>query len=340
VNETGGCLLVPEPLAGRAVSRSPAPPHWLVIANPAAGRSGPQTRAWNRIEQALRERRLDHDVAWTAGPGDGSRIAAAAWRQGRTHFLVAGGDGSVHDVINGLMRERADDPLERGPPTVVPLPLGTGNDWSRSLGLPRQAPALASVIQRNDGVLHDLGRIDLLDANGTPQDRRWFVNIAGAGFDAHVIERMPARTPSRLAYLWGALRELARYQSPVFRLTFDRSSAGGATTALAGHWLLLFAANGRYCGGGMHVAPSARPDDGLLDLVTIEAVGLLRALPKLARLYRGNLLQDALVRHHKVAQVRIDADPRVGVEADGQYVGRTPAVITTAPRALRTLRSP
>jgi diacylglycerol kinase (ATP) len=291
------------------------------------------------MERALREMRLDYDVEWTSGPGDGSRIAASAWSQGREHFLVAGGDGSVHDVVNGLMRHRAaaaQGQVARRVPTIVPLPLGTGNDWSRSLGLPRGPAALATVIQRNVGVLHDLGRIDLLDAADHPFDTRWFVNVAGAGLDALVIERIPARTPSRLAYLWGALRELARYQSPTFRLTID----GGQGAAVEGRWLLLFAANGRYCGGGMHVAPTARQDDGAFDLVTIEAVGLMRALPKLARLYRGNVLQDPLVRHRLAARLRIDANPVVGVEADGQFVGRTPAIIAIEPRALRTLRKP
>ena len=124
---------------------------WLVIVNPVAGRSRRDARAWRAMEQALRAAALAYDVAWTTGPGDGARIAAAAWQQGRERFLVAGGDGSVHDVVNGLLsaQHARGEPAFPDPariPTVVPLPLGTGNDWSRSLELPGEPAALAAII--------------------------------------------------------------------------------------------------------------------------------------------------------------------------------------------------
>ena len=217
------------------------------------------------------------------------------------------------------------------------MPLGTGNDWSRSLQLPGDPAALAKLIQRAHAVSHDVGRIEFTGTGTSTGDDPgrtcWFINVAGAGFDAHVIERMPARISSRFAYLAGALRELARYRAATFRLTTDDDP--GAT---AGRLLLAFVANGRYCGGGMHIAPAARQDDGALDLVTIDDAGLLRALPKLAKLYRGNLLGDPLVRHSLVTQVRMDAEPVAGIEADGQFVGRTPAVFSLERGALRTCR--
>jgi len=321
----------------------PATRSWLVIANPAAGRAGHDSRAWRTIERALRLAGVEFDVEWTRCRGDGARIAAAAWREGRDRFLVAGGDGSLHDAVNGLMRERcndrtvADDSPPRTP-TIIPLPLGTGNDWARSLGMPRRPAALAAAIQRGHHTLHDAGRIDFLDATGATRDTCWFINVAGAGFDAHVIERMPGRTPSRFAYLYGALRELGRYRSPAFQLTLLDAPGDDDGSRIEGRWLLAFVANGQYCGGGMHVAPTARQDDGLFDVVTIEALGLLRALPKLARLYSGGILRDRAVRMRVASRLRIDASPDAGLEADGQFVGRTPAVITIEPAALRTLR--
>jgi len=321
----------------------PATRSWLVIANPAAGRAGHDSRAWRATERALRQAGVEFDVEWTRSPGDGVRIAAEAWHEGRDRFLVAGGDGSLHDAVNGLMRERctertrADDttPLT---PTLIPLPLGTGNDWARSLGLPRRPAALAAAIERGHYALHDAGRIDFLDATGATRDTCWFINMAGAGFDAHVIERMSGRTPSRFAYLYGALRELGRYRSPAFQLKLQDASGAGEASIVQGRWLLAFVANGQYCGGGMHVAPAARQDDGLFDVVTIEALGLLRALPKLARLYSGDILRDRAVRMRVASRLRIDASPEAGLEADGQFVGRTPAVITIERGALRTLR--
>ena len=278
------------------------------------------------------------DIEWTRTRGDGARIAAEARSHGQHRFLVAGGDGSLHDVVNGLLREGAAATLPL--PTVVPLALGTGNDWSRSLALPRDPVPLAALIRRDAAVAHDAGRIDLLAGSGEVRETRWFINVAGAGFDAHVIERMPARTPSRLAYLLGALRELVRYRSPQFRLGFEESEAGDAIgiDELQGRRLLAFVANGRYCGGGMHVAPTALLDDGRFDVVTIAALNLWEALPKIARLYSGSLLQDPAVQRRVATRVRIDAVPPSGIEADGQFVGYTPAIFSVERGVLRTLR--
>ncbi len=292
------------------------------------------------MERALRQAGLRCDIEWTTGPGDGARIAAAAWQRGCRRLLVAGGDGSVHDVVNGLMQARSPVDIavtarSLPAPTVVPMPLGTGNDWARSLQLPGDPAALAGLLRRARAVPHDVGRIEFTGSDAVTGRTCWFINVAGAGFDAHVIEQMPARIPSRYAYLARAVRELARYRAATFRL--DPGDDHGATT---GRLLLAFVANGRYCGGGMHIAPAARQDDGALDLVTVADAGLLRVLPKLAKLYLGNLLGDPLVRHSLVTQVRIDANPAVGIEADGQFVGRTPAMFSLERGALLTVRGP
>jgi diacylglycerol kinase (ATP) len=216
----------------------------------------------------------------------------------------------------------------------VPLPLGTGNDWARSLQLPHSPVRLAQVIRRGRAVPHDVGRIDFPLADSANPASCWFINVAGAGFDAHVIERMPAQTPSGPAYLLGALRELGRYRSPCF--TID--CGGRSDVPVTGRLLLAFVANGRYCGGRMLVAPQARQDDGAFDVVTIDDVGLLRALPRLLKLYTGRLQGDPLVRQRLTASVLIDSLPRAGVEADGQFVGHTPARFTVCAGRLQVLR--
>ena len=311
----------------RSSASDRADDRWLAIFNPAAGRTR-RSRAWSDIERAFARAGLRFDVAITAAAGDGEDIAARAIRAGRRRFLVAGGDGSVHEAVNGIMRAHRSLP---SPPTLVPLPLGTGNDWARSLSLPRDPDRLAAIVRADRGFLHDVGRIDFPASSARPGSVCWFINVAGAGFDAHVIEHTPAQTPSRFAYLGGALARLRRYRSPAFRISSAHREQA------AGRFLLVFVANGQYCGHRMHVAPSAALDDGRLDVVTIDEVGLLAALPKLLKLYRGTILRDPLVRHFLSTSVQIDADPAAPVEADGQLVGRTPAVFSLEPRALRVL---
>jgi diacylglycerol kinase (ATP) len=299
---------------------------WLAIYNPTAGRSR-RSRAWLRVERELRRAGLRFEVAATTAAGDAADIAAQAVRDGARHIMVAGGDGTVHEVVNGLMRDHALRPAGDRP-TLLPLPLGTGNDWARSLRLPHDPVALARSVARGRAMLHDVGRIVFPMRQAA---EHWFINVAGAGFDAHVIERLPAQTPSALAYLTSALVELSRYRSPRFRMGYDDGAS------LDGRFLLAFVANARYCGHRMHVAPLASLDDGLLDVVTIAEVGLWRALPKLLKLYRGSILSDPLVSHRTVATVRIDAEPDVAVEADGQLIGRTPAVFSLQRQALRVI---
>jgi YegS/Rv2252/BmrU family lipid kinase len=298
---------------------------WLAIVNPLAGRS--REHSWPAIEHALRAARIPLEVEYTTAARDGEHIAYSALQTDRRRVLVAGGDGSVHDVVNGIMRAASDHRVNA---TLAVAPLGTGNDWARSLGMDLPPPALAATIAASRTVAHDVGVIDFPEA--VPPGRRWFINVAGAGYDAHVIGRLPPHVPTALAYLRAALTGLLRYRAPRFTIQVNGQ-------LIERRLLLALVANAQACGNGMRVAPAARVDDGLLDLVTIDEVGLASALFKIAKLYRGTLLGDAVVRHVRSAQLRIDAEPPAEVEAEGQIVGRTPAVFSVLPGALRVVVS-
>ena len=249
--------------------------------------------------------------------------------EGRRRFLAVGGDGSVNDVLNGIMTipRPADDLV-----TLAPIPLGTGNDWARSLGMPRDPAGIAATIAAEDTFLHDVGLLEFApDASGRAA-RHWFINIAGAGFDSYVIARLPAQIPTRFAYLRGALGGLVRYRAARFRIVADSG-------AVEERLLLAFVANGQYCGNGMHVAPQARLDDGRFEVIAIRGVGLLKALSKLGKLYRGELRGDPLLWEAHGARVRIETDTSEAVQADGQVVGQTPVEMSVRPVALRALRA-
>lgn len=278
--------------------------------------------AWSRIETALRRAALPLSVEWTTGPGDGEAQARRAVQSGHRRILVAGGDGSVHDVVNGVMNAGLADTSEV---TLAVAPLGTGNDWARSLGVRRDPGAVAACLSAGRTELHDVGLIEFPGPPAT--DRRWFINVAGSGLDAQMVATLPAPVPSGLTYLRGALRGLASYRSPRFEIEADG-------VRVAGRLLVAFVANGRYCGNRMHIAPGASIDDGLLELVAIEELGLARVLVKLPKLYLGTILSDPCVHHCRAASVRIAAAPATPVQADGQLVGHTPAVFSLRRRAL------
>lgn len=287
--------------------------------NPLAGRSS--SRSWPAVEEALRAAGIALDIEHTKGVHDGERIAHAVVLNGQRRLLVVGGDGSVHDVVNGVM---SAGPLHSDV-TLAVAPLGTGNDWARSLGMDLPPRALAAAIAAGRTMQHDVGVIDFPEA--VPPRRRWFVNVAGAGYDSYVVSRLPPHVQSAFAYLCGALTGLLSYRAPRFRIQTG-------SEVIDRRLLVAFVANAQTCGNGMRVAPVGRVDDGLLDLVTIDEVGWLRAMFKIAKLYRGTILEDPVLRHVCAATVRIETEPPADVEAEGQIVGRTPAAFSVLPGAL------
>lgn len=296
---------------------------WRVIVNPASGR--PDGGAgWRAIESALQGAGVAFDVVHTEEPGHGAGLARAALLQGRRHLAVAGGDGSVNEVVHGIMDAGLADTREV---TLAVIPTGTGNDWARTLGITRRPADIAQMIATGRSMLHDVGAIDF-PASGEP--RRWFVNVAGAGYDAWVTEHVPRPVPSAFTYLGIALRGLAEYRAPRFTIDADG-------TTIDDRLLLAFVANAQYCGNRMHVAPTARTDDGLLDVLAVRELSLLQVLPKLAKLYGGRILGDPAVRHLRAARVRIDTDPPAVIQADGQILGHTPAEFSLLRQALRVL---
>jgi YegS/Rv2252/BmrU family lipid kinase len=287
---------------------------WLVIVNPASGR--PDGGAgWRAIERELRAAGVAFDSLDTQRAGHGDELARQALLEGRRHILAVGGDGSVNEVVHGIMNAGLADTRDV---TLAVAPTGTGNDWARSLRIPRDGHTM----------LHDVGVIDF---PGRDLPRRWFINVAGAGYDAFVTERVPRPVPSAFTYLGIALRGLAEYRAPRFSIT----TADGAH--IAGPMLLAFVANAQYCGNRMHVAPTARMDDGLLDVLAVRELSLLQALPKLVKLYAGRILGDPAVRHLRAARVRIEADPPAVIQADGQIVGETPAEFGLLRQQLRVI---
>jgi YegS/Rv2252/BmrU family lipid kinase len=301
----------------------PPEPRWRVIVNPASGR--PDGGAgWRAIEAALRSAGVTLDVVHTEQPGHGAELAQAALLEGCRHIAVAGGDGSVNEVVQGVMSAGLADTREV---TLAVIPTGTGNDWARTLGITRRPTDIARAMAGGRTMLHDVGAIDL---NGRDLERRWFINVAGAGYDAYVTERVPRPVPGALTYLRIALEGLARYRAPHFRITAD-----GET--IEGPLLLAFVANAQYCGNRMHVVPTARTDDGWLDVLAVRELSLLAVWPKLVKLYTGRILGDRAVRHLRAQRVRIETEPPAIIQADGQIVGATPAEFSLVTQALRVV---
>lgn len=298
--------------------------HWLVVANPISGQ-GRAMHHRHEIEAVLRRHSLAFSLEISERPWHTAELVQAAIGRGCRRILVAGGDGTVNEAVNGIFRQQAVPTTDI---TLGVLPIGTGNDWARTHRIPQDYSEVAALMSRGLSRLHDVGVAAFADGN-----RRHFINVAGIGFDAHVVAGMPDRTLGPLAYLAGLAKGLFTFRAVPLALDADGKK-------LAGSFFDVFVCIGRYCGNGMMVAPQAAVDDGLFDITLIDDLSRWEVLKSLRRLFDGTLLTHPKVTALCAGEAGAESPLSVPVEADGELIGHTPVRFAILPRALRVVAAP
>ncbi len=299
-----------------------------MVVNPRS-RSGATRRRMVSLEARLRQALGPLEVEWTRAPRDAERIAREAVRVGVERIVVAGGDGTTSEVVSGVLEAGLGDRVE-----IALLPLGTGGDLLRTLEVPRELERAIARVSEGVARTIDAGRVRFRDREGR-ESTTFFANVASMGVSGLVTELVNEATKAlggRVSFLLGTLRGIARYQPQPVTLRLD------GERIFEGPLVLATAANGRYFGGGMAVAPEAKPDDGLLDVVVVPAFSKGRLLRELPRIYRGTHLAVPEVLHRRGRRLEADAEPgTLWIEVDGEPLGTLPAVIEVLPGALRVL---
>jgi YegS/Rv2252/BmrU family lipid kinase len=304
-------------------ARVPAPT--LVILNPAS-RAGSTGRRFEEIEPRLRDALGPLEVARTRAPRDAERIAREGVRAGVERLVVAGGDGTTSEVVTGLLAAGL-----AGDASLAVLPLGTGGDLVRTLGVPRDLDAALELLARGETRRIDAGRVDYRARGGAPRIG-YFANVASLGVSGLVdecVERAPRWLGGSAAFLLASLQAIVRFRPAPVRLRVDGELVHDGPLTLAA------AANGRYFGGGMQIAPGARPDDGLFDVVCVAGLAKPRLVASLPALYRGDHLGRPGVEHRRGKIV--EAEPTHGevlLDVDGEPLGVLPARFEILPGAL------
>ena len=290
------------------------------------------------MERVLGDGGIEHTASFTQRPGHATEIVRDAIAGGARFFAAMGGDGTVHEVVNGMMTESG--PAASGLVLGL-LPSGSGCDFARTFGLP-QEPAAAAAHLLGDGLWGtlDVARVRYRTFDGEP-GARWFVNIAEAGIGARVVvtaARMPRRFGGR-AYRLAALKAIATFKPLAAHIAMNGRKAHGKTGTALGPLehdatvTMVVVANGQFFGGGLRVAPRAIPSDAMLDVLVGEgskwaAVSALRKMP------RGAHVPDPAFTEYLADRVQIDGERALMIEADGEPLGTTPASFDLVPDAI------
>ncbi|MEZ5098814.1 MAG: diacylglycerol kinase family lipid kinase [Thermoleophilia bacterium] len=302
----------------------------VFLVNPASA-NGSTGRSWPEIAHRAAAAGLDGRALLSDGPGQLAGLARDAASDGASLLVVVGGDGTVNEVVSGLLPLAA---AGRPVPELAILPRGTGKDFVRTFRIPAGLDEAIAVARDGEPRVVDGGRAECRSWAGE-ELTAWFANIASAGMSGAIARRANDSSKAlggRVSFLAATLQVFPRWRPDLMRLTVD-----GETYEARMRDVVV--GNCRYFGGGMKMCPDALPDDGLFDVVTIGEATNLDLVLNMPKVYRGTHLPHPRSRVFRGAVVEVDADTPVPLELDGETPGTTPARFTSIPGALR-VRAP
>jgi len=285
---------------------------WFVILNPHAG-SGQGKKDQKIIVNLLTQNGFNFKLAVSEYPKHAIQLTIQAITEGFRNLIVAGGDGTLNEAVNGIFLQTVCLPEEI---IIGVIPVGTGNDWIKTFGIPNKYTEAIQMIEKGDTMQQDIGRI--IYTNHNQAKICYFANMAGFGFDAMVAEktnRLKDQGRKGISlYLQALGSSFMNYQTNKARLVIDDKVIDE----------LVFSVSigiGRFNGGGMMQAPGAIPDNGMFQVTIIRKIGLFGILRNLAGLYSGEYIKDPRVSTHQASRVSISAAHNIAGEADGEILG-------------------
>ncbi|MGL5960126.1 MAG: diacylglycerol/lipid kinase family protein [Bacteroidales bacterium] len=302
---------------------------WMVIVNPKAG-SGYGLRDWPTISNRLNFSGIDFTCVFTEKKFHAVELTVKAINDGFRKIIVVGGDGTVNEVVNGLFIQQKVVPKEI---TLSVIPVGTGNDWVRMLGIPRTYTGAVESIKYEQTILQDVGKVTFEEAK--VRQVRYMANVSGIAFDAMVnraYNRLKAAgKKGKSLYILSTLSTLLRYKANRFvvqvdgKLLFDGKLFSGAIGV------------GKYNGGGMLQMPAAVVNDELMDITLMRKMSLYRFFMNFKRLYSGTIYDFYKVIAAQGKHIEINSYPPTPIEIDGEAYGYSPFKFEIIPHCIKVV---
>lgn len=299
---------------------------WFVVVNPHAG-SGKTMPEWQKAEKKLRSRGLRYRPVMTTRQGHAVELVKNAAAKGYRRFIAVGGDGTAHEVLNGIMlfnSANPEIPLEAF--TLAVIPIGSGNDWIKAHDVPHDTEDVVELLAAGRVARQDVVKVSLCAQDDPDQSIRtvYMLNVGGIGFDARVCEIVNAQKAAgktgKLLYIKALMRVLSNFYS------FPAMVVADGEKIFEGDCYSIAFGIGQYSGGGLRQVPSACTDDGLLDLLVIPKVKMGYLATQIPKLFNGRLedVPELIFRKVKRVEVAPLSDMFEPMEVDGEVIGRFP----------------
>ncbi|MEZ4796979.1 MAG: diacylglycerol kinase family lipid kinase [Flavobacteriaceae bacterium] len=295
---------------------------WFVIVNPTSG-NGSSKHKWPKIKAELESHMFDFDFVFTEYANHSRDLVQNSIKQGFTKIISVGGDGTLHNIVNGIQSQKLVNPLSI---QIGVIPIGTGNDWIKTHGIPLNIKKAISIIKKGNVKQQDLGKINFIDKS---RSTIYFNNLAGVGFDGFVVSKVGKfKHLGALAYLYGAIAGLFSFKN--FQSTIIINGKEVQTKSL-----MILAGLCTYSGGGMKLTKEPNPFDGMLDVSIAKDLGKLDIIKNLSNLFNGKIINHPKVESYKATDlsIMITSEDKPFIQADGELIGTGNINISIVPKA-------
>lgn len=285
--------------------------NWFVIINPTSG-NGSSARKWPIIKKILEAHAFEFSYAFTEYANHSTIIVQNAVEEGFRNIISIGGDGTLHNIVNGVMKQSFAPSASIN---IGVIPIGTGNDWVKTHHISKDIKKAIQIIKNGKIKKQDVGKIILNDDIENPI---YFINLAGIGFDGYVVSKVEKyKRIGTLAYLLEALFGIASYKNFNSKTLINSEEVSGKT-------LMILIGLCTYSGGGMRLTKTPDPFDALLDVSVAKNFNKFDVIKNILKLFNGNVVNFKKVDAFKSASVKIEVDQNEFpyIQADGELIGK------------------
>ena len=280
---------------------------WFIIVNPSSGNRN-TSQQWEEIQQLLNTKKIDFSFVFTQFSKHEIELVDKAILDGFRNIISIGGDGTLHHVVNGIMRQRY---VKTSDITIAVIPQGTGNDWIKTYNIPNDVEKAIEIISKKKTILQDIGVLETENKIVS-----YFNNVAGLGYDGYIVNKLKTlKRFGSIAYLLSGLAGLLLYKKSVFKIIFD-------DRILETNCLMTIFGLCKFSGGGMQFTKDVNSTDGFFDITIAKNLNLFDLVFNLPKLYSGKIVDHKKIETYKTKEITvIPQTTKPFIQADGELIG-------------------